>query len=211
MAAPFHQMPPDRFAAIKAKALVQVQPTNKIPYDKETMALMVALLNHQYREWSVHFALVGEPELGLASFPAPPRNNFFFFYQDDGVWSAAWVDRTNKRLGMFTGAGSTSGCRDRRRRLYDILDCGACIGTLGIAKSSLDALYAPDVYSENPYWSGAACLAWAEGSFCQNCVPAADLGRDKQWTQLQWSNTSEILSVLESRLSTASFHVLTGA
>ena len=38
----------DRFAAIKAKALVQMQPTNNILYDKEIIALIVILLNYLY-------------------------------------------------------------------------------------------------------------------------------------------------------------------
>jgi len=50
------------------------------------------------------------------------------------------IDRVNNRFGMFNRVSSTSGRRDRAGPLYNVLDCDACIGTLRIAKSSLDIM-----------------------------------------------------------------------
>ena len=84
---------------------MQANPNNSIPYDRETMALMIAQLNHCYEECSVYFSIVGAPELGLSSFPAPPRNVFMFFHKE-GIWSVACVDRVKNQLGMFSGVGN---------------------------------------------------------------------------------------------------------
>jgi hypothetical protein len=73
-------MPPDSFAAIQAKACVQADPRRDIAYDRQTMALFTAQLNHIYKEYSVYVLLVGTPEFGLSSFHAPPRNVLMFFY-----------------------------------------------------------------------------------------------------------------------------------
>ncbi|KAL2132402.1 hypothetical protein VTI74DRAFT_3879 [Chaetomium olivicolor] len=113
MAAALGDMRRGRSRAIKQNAFLQLRNSNNICYDSETsadiprysvetMALMVACLNHRYRGKNVYLALLDPPGLDLAAFPPFPRNNLFLFRQYHGVWSAAWLrKREHRKVGLF--------------------------------------------------------------------------------------------------------------
>ncbi|KAK4238380.1 hypothetical protein C8A03DRAFT_33623 [Achaetomium macrosporum] len=108
MAAPLIGMSKDRFRDIRQNAITELEDGGSdADYSTATMALMVACLNHHYRDYSVYFALLNAPGLDLRAYPPYPRNSIFVFHQHGGLWSTAWIDRTKNKIVAFDGVSST--------------------------------------------------------------------------------------------------------
>lgn len=69
----------ERFERIKDKAMQQLSSHNPTCCDTESMALMVACLNHQYRGNSVYFTLLDTPSMDTTTFPVPDVDKVFLF------------------------------------------------------------------------------------------------------------------------------------
>ena len=63
--------------------------------------------------------------------------------------------------------GSAANYRPRQRLLSAAVDNKDCLGRLEFAKGSLDFMDDRHMYNKDSYWSGAACVAWAEGVYCR--------------------------------------------
>jgi hypothetical protein len=75
--------------------------------DSETMALMVACLNHKCRGKSVYFSLLNTPGIDTATFLAPDVGKVFLFYRyDNGFWSVAYIARQLPTVTIFDGTST---------------------------------------------------------------------------------------------------------
>ncbi|KAJ4286022.1 hypothetical protein N0V88_008137 [Collariella sp. IMI 366227] len=188
-----HMMGRERFEHIKGKAMQQLSFDNPTRCDTETMALMVACLNHQYRGNSVYFALLDTPGMDTATFPAPDVDKVFLFYRhDNGFWSVACIARRVPTVTMFDGISTLpskvaeyeeySLRDDEERRVRIDRFIAAIEAYLSSVGDRVDILFHDDLIfgDTDGAQSSVLCVAWAEA-------------RHREWRLHMWWNAEKQL------------------
>ncbi|KAL2257851.1 hypothetical protein VTK26DRAFT_9082 [Humicola hyalothermophila] len=182
-------MSKDRFRHIQRNTITELEDrTSDVEYSiTETVALMVACLNHHYRDYSVYFALLNAPGLDLRAHPPYPRNSIFVFHQHGGLWSTAWIDWTENKIVTFDGVSSTPNMinddphrKERLEKLKTVVTQHRDLFVMNIPQWQQDPTFSHELGGQ----SGSFCLAWAEANY--NRWPVREVDRWKDGYRKVW-------------------------
>lgn len=222
----------ERFGHIKDKAMRQLSPDNPTYCDAETMALMVACLNHRYRGNSVYFALLDTPGMDTTTSQIRDVDKVILFYHHgNSFWSVAYIARRVPEVTMFDGISMLPRmvAKDEEYSLRDDEERKVRMDRLTAAteahlKNVGDCIHIP--FYDSPILgdtdsaqSRVLCVAWAEAKY--NGQPVCmSWNREKQlgcWTpttddlveaELKREGSWAWVDVLYLRAKTADFGVL---
>ncbi|KAH6614535.1 hypothetical protein B0J18DRAFT_439596 [Chaetomium sp. MPI-SDFR-AT-0129] len=222
----------ERFEHIKDKAMRQLSPDNPTCCDAETMALMVACLNHRYRGNSVYFALLDTPGMDTTTFPVLDVDKVFLFYHHgNSFWSVAYIARWVPEVTMFDGISmlprkvakdeeySLRDDEERKVRIDRLI--AATVAHLRNVGDCIDIQFYDNLTfgDTDSAQSGVLCVAWAEAKYNDQPVYMS-WNEEKQlgcWTPttdnlveagLERGGSLAWIHVLHLRATTADFGVL---